>query len=296
MIFFYIIGSIFLILSLYHFILWFFRKEDFFLVGFSIYNIGIVILDFIREILPVYNNNRIIYDSGSCVGVLLMSLGLIIFTYIGFDLKHRIELKIIFLIYLSLFISFITTLLVRLLFGIDYLNPIFYSITIILCLLYFILLIVRFIKNRLYLNIDNLIIIIGTTFLIVIATFYSFISILNKRSSAYFFYLFMLIGSGIYTISIILKFKREYNELLSLKSKFQNQMNYFDKFLEQKDFSLEEKNIVRLIFEGKSNKEIGQILNIKSEGTVKSKISKIFRKCNVSSRVELLNLFINSKM
>lgn len=46
-----------------------------------------------------------------------------------------------------------------------------------------------------------------------------------------------------------------------------------------------EKAILRLVAEGKPNKEIGSILNV-SEGTVKSHVNAIMQKMNVSSRTE----------
>jgi two-component system NarL family response regulator len=46
-----------------------------------------------------------------------------------------------------------------------------------------------------------------------------------------------------------------------------------------------EKAILRLVAEGKPNKEIGSILNV-SEGTVKSHVNAIMEKMNVSSRTE----------
>ena len=46
-----------------------------------------------------------------------------------------------------------------------------------------------------------------------------------------------------------------------------------------------EKAILRLVAEGKANKEIASILNV-SEGTVKSHVNAIMQKMNVSSRTE----------
>lgn len=52
-----------------------------------------------------------------------------------------------------------------------------------------------------------------------------------------------------------------------------------------------EKEIIQLIFAGKSNKENGEILFI-SEKTVKYHIYNIYRKLNIKNRIELINLFM----
>jgi DNA-binding NarL/FixJ family response regulator len=54
-----------------------------------------------------------------------------------------------------------------------------------------------------------------------------------------------------------------------------------------------EKDIIYLVCEGLSNKEIADKLNI-SEQTVKAHLHKIFRKFNISSRTQLINIFLES--
>lgn len=62
-----------------------------------------------------------------------------------------------------------------------------------------------------------------------------------------------------------------------------------------KDFSLtsREKKIVYLVCEGLANKEIADKLNI-SEQTVKAHLHKIFKKLGVSSRTQLISIFIET--
>lgn len=58
-----------------------------------------------------------------------------------------------------------------------------------------------------------------------------------------------------------------------------------------------EKEIIQLIFSGKSNKEIGEILFI-SVKTVKYHVYNIYRKLKIKNRIELINLFMkrNNKL
>ncbi len=53
-----------------------------------------------------------------------------------------------------------------------------------------------------------------------------------------------------------------------------------------------EKEIIQLIFSGKSNKEIGEILFI-SVKTVKYHVYNVYRKLKVKNRIELINLFMS---
>jgi DNA-binding CsgD family transcriptional regulator len=53
-----------------------------------------------------------------------------------------------------------------------------------------------------------------------------------------------------------------------------------------------EKEIIQLIFSGKSNKEIGDILFI-SVKTVKYHVYNVYRKLKIKNRIELINLFMN---
>jgi DNA-binding CsgD family transcriptional regulator len=59
-----------------------------------------------------------------------------------------------------------------------------------------------------------------------------------------------------------------------------------------KDLSVQERKIYALILEGKSNKEISDILMI-SLSTVKSHVNNIYSKLDVNSRKDILNLNVN---
>ncbi|MCG8573183.1 MAG: helix-turn-helix transcriptional regulator [Spirochaetes bacterium] len=54
--------------------------------------------------------------------------------------------------------------------------------------------------------------------------------------------------------------------------------------------TLREKEIIKLILRGKSNKEIGDELFI-SERTVKNHIYNTYKKLDINSRFELIHLF-----
>lgn len=60
------------------------------------------------------------------------------------------------------------------------------------------------------------------------------------------------------------------------------------------ELSVQERKIFALIIEGKSNKEISELLNI-GLSTVKSHIYSIYTKLDISSRKDVLNLNINKK-
>jgi len=63
----------------------------------------------------------------------------------------------------------------------------------------------------------------------------------------------------------------------------------------EQSFSRRERQIVLLIAEGHTNREIGAQLNI-SDQTVKAHISRIFRKANVASRTQLAPLALKLKL
>lgn len=56
-----------------------------------------------------------------------------------------------------------------------------------------------------------------------------------------------------------------------------------------RNLSVQERKILALIFEGKSNKEISEILNI-GLSTVKSHVNKVYSKLDINSRKDVLNL------
>ena len=64
----------------------------------------------------------------------------------------------------------------------------------------------------------------------------------------------------------------------------------FDRFCGQKGISVREADVVRLVLEGKSNRQIAEELFI-SPGTVKAHVHAIYRKCGVNNRTNLLQLF-----
>lgn len=61
-----------------------------------------------------------------------------------------------------------------------------------------------------------------------------------------------------------------------------------------KDLSVQERKIFTLIMEGKSNKEISEVLKI-SLSTVKSHVNSIYTKLDINSRKDVLNLNLENK-
>lgn len=78
----------------------------------------------------------------------------------------------------------------------------------------------------------------------------------------------------------------------SLREYNVNAPNYYleEKVFKNSDVTEKEKRIIKLIKEGYENKEIAVRLDV-SVSTIKYYLSKIYKKLNVSSRVELSNLF-----
>lgn len=66
----------------------------------------------------------------------------------------------------------------------------------------------------------------------------------------------------------------------------------FDALVCDKDLTPREIEIFKLLCKGLSNKDIATTIET-SERTVKAHISSVFKKCNVSSRAELLSLLID---
>lgn len=79
---------------------------------------------------------------------------------------------------------------------------------------------------------------------------------------------------------------------------FLSSMIYFKLFHKNqnllRDLSLQERKIYALMMEGKSNKEISEIISI-SLSTVKSHVNSIYSKLGISSRKDFLNLNFNKK-
>lgn len=65
-------------------------------------------------------------------------------------------------------------------------------------------------------------------------------------------------------------------------------------FSQKYELTIRQKEIVQLIIDGCSNKEIGERLHI-TEGTVKTHIYNIFKKTDVASRNQIINKIIQSK-
>jgi DNA-binding NarL/FixJ family response regulator len=61
-----------------------------------------------------------------------------------------------------------------------------------------------------------------------------------------------------------------------------------------KDLSVQERKIFALLLEGKSNKEISEILLI-GLSTVKSHVNNIYSKLEINSRKDLMNLNLDKK-
>ncbi len=96
------------------------------------------------------------------------------------------------------------------------------------------------------------------------------------------------------TISQFEKSKRELIKHIlqtSKSRKKENDVSYdFDKKLKQYGISEKEKDIILLLVQGKQYKDVADELHI-TENTVKSHISRIYRKCGVQNKIELINIF-----
>ena len=68
----------------------------------------------------------------------------------------------------------------------------------------------------------------------------------------------------------------------------------FEKFFEKYKISDREKEIVKFLVQGKSNRDIEDILFI-SLKTVKNHIYNIYKKSDVNSRIQLVNLVVKYK-
>lgn len=66
------------------------------------------------------------------------------------------------------------------------------------------------------------------------------------------------------------------------------QVGIVERFLDQHHLTQKEKDIVRLILKGLSNKEIAEVSG-NTEKTIKFHLTTIFQKCGVESRTELFN-------
>lgn len=66
----------------------------------------------------------------------------------------------------------------------------------------------------------------------------------------------------------------------------------FDLFFEEEDFTEREREIIILLYKGKSNKAIEEELFISLQ-TVKNYVSKIYKKLNIKNRLELVNFLRN---
>ena len=81
--------------------------------------------------------------------------------------------------------------------------------------------------------------------------------------------------------------KRNKEKLIELKTKEE-----IENFLNKYKISAREKEIINLIVQGKSNKDIEKELFI-SLGTVKNHIHNIFKKLNIKSRAKLIKIIVN---
>ncbi len=99
---------------------------------------------------------------------------------------------------------------------------------------------------------------------------------------------FALLMSGLlFYTHLSLNQKKTYDKLI------ENGNNAIDQFCEVQTLTEREKEILIVIFEGKSTKQIGQDLFI-SPGTVRNHISNIFQKTGTHSRMELVSEFNKS--
>ena len=76
----------------------------------------------------------------------------------------------------------------------------------------------------------------------------------------------------------------------NLELRRQKNLNLLLSAANERGLTSREIELVKLLFTGKSNKEIAGVTNVEVD-TVKKHFSSIFRKCNVASRVELLLFF-----
>jgi len=88
----------------------------------------------------------------------------------------------------------------------------------------------------------------------------------------------------------IKEFENHISSILRNKNINEKASDTFDNKCYGLALSKREKEITRLIIEGKENKEIAGILNLRT-GTIKGYTNKIYKKCNVGNRIELLNHF-----
>lgn len=115
-------------------------------------------------------------------------------------------------------------------------------------------------------------------------------AVLLKKS----FYLLFYFSSGVSFLILNLLPLIFIRRLLG-RVEIQESMNIsgkeYDHIYTKYGISNREKEIIQLIFAGKSNKEVGEVLFI-SEKTVKYHIYNIYRKLNIKNRIELINLFM----
>ncbi len=78
------------------------------------------------------------------------------------------------------------------------------------------------------------------------------------------------------------------NALERLWEEPRGHMGILERFMDLNQLTTKEKEIVRLLLKGLSNKEVAQMSG-NTEKTIKFHLTTIYQKCNVSSRCELFN-------
>jgi len=120
----------------------------------------------------------------------------------------------------------------------------------------------------------------------------------------FFYFAFLKTGNSFLFLSFpLLFFSLNLPPLLYLKEVLNKNLKEFsfqpynrediDHFFSKYNFSEREKEVIFLILDGKSNKEIEEELFISLQ-TVKNNIYKIFKSLKVKNRVQLTNLVRNS--
>ena len=179
---FYFFTGTFFVNFFYHLLVAIGRRFDYSILGFSIFNFGLLTQIVLKDIVfPHHINNKasIGYEVITCVSIAIMALGLILFTYENFNLKGKKIFKIIKIIFILSLVLIPIAVLISLYTHIITSFLLYYVCIFALSLLYIISLIHCFVKNKLLFERDNLIIVINTTLFIPILVFYLLVTILK---------------------------------------------------------------------------------------------------------------------
>ena len=272
------------------------KKVLFFLLYFFIFTIKIVSTILLSYILinMGHENNLLIH--------FLLFIGMVVFPFLGFFVNlyslSELNLSYKFVIYgVCALVSLLGVIITPFSFSFDYSqsivilhSPFYLILMLTFLLLYFSALFFGFVKvlhNKIkdWKQFEWSVLIVLLLFLpVIVIDFYSGLkySVVSLRSTEYLLYFFpllYLILSVIHSIFFFILIGSKKAISLTDMSCFDNKM-----------ISAREKEIILLIIEGKSNKEICTDLNI-SLSTVKTHISNIFVKTKTHSRYEIMASF-----